>query len=60
MARMRWMSDSIGRTMAVCLRCDREIPVDPERIFYCYCRSHGTSDHVVAHDLAPAGSRRAA
>jgi hypothetical protein len=60
MARMRWMSDSSGRTMAVCLRCDRELPALAAENFYCYCRSGGSAGDPARHDLTPAASRSAA
>lgn len=55
MARMRWMSDMKGRTVAVCPRCDREVPADAQQTVYCYCRSG--PDQVVALDLAPTPTR---
>lgn len=57
---MRWMSDAAGETLAVCLHCDRELPADPARTFYCYCRSSGALSPVVANDLASARPAEAA
>lgn len=57
---MRWMSDVAGETLAVCLHCNRELPVDPARTFYCYCRSNGALSPVVVYDLASMRSPEAA
>lgn len=60
MARMRWMSDSSGRTMAVCLRCDRELPALVAQNLYCYCRSGGAAGEPARQDPTPAASRSTA